>query len=94
MQSAEEEEPAHKKGSGVGKAAKGNGKKQDVEDHEGDEDGDAEEEEEGGEDVGGGLRWFEYGDGHFELGMREEKNALLTATRMLLYEAGSEWGRR
>lgn len=35
--------------------------------------------------AGGGLKWFEYGEGHYALAMREEKNALLTATRMLLY---------
>lgn len=48
-----------------------------------DEEGEGEGEE--GSEAGGGLKWFEYGDGHYALAMREEKNALLTAARMLLY---------
>ena len=36
-------------------------------------------------DAGGGLSWLEYGEAHYELSMREEKNALFVAARLLLY---------
>lgn len=37
------------------------------------------------EHAGGGLHWLEYGEAHAELSVREEKNALFVAARLLLY---------